>query len=143
MDIGDSSSTISPLFEGFLIQHAVKRSPIGGQVLLDMLMTNLEENGVVSLRTSYEREFTGRDILMQKAGDGVYTLPDGNKITVADEQAKSINQAFFKPKSDLENLALQNLLDSSIADCDVDLRDALRKNLILAGGVTLLPNFED
>ena len=108
-----------------------------------MLMTNLEENGVVSLRTSYEREFTGRDILMQKAGDGVYTLPDGKKITVADEQATSINQAFFKPKSDLEKLALQNLLDSSIADCDVDLRDALRKNLILAGGVTLLPNFED
>ena len=50
-----------------------------------MLITNLEANEVVSLRTSYEREFVGRDILRQKSADGVYILPDGSKITVSNE----------------------------------------------------------
>ena len=85
LDIGDSSTTVSPIYEGFLVEHAVKRSPIGGQALLEMLISNLEANQVVSLRTSYEREFTGRDILMQKSTDNVYTLPDGSKVTVSDE----------------------------------------------------------
>lgn len=63
LDIGDSSATVSPVYEGYLVEHAIKRSPIGGQALLELLITNLEANEVVSLRTSFEREFTGRDIL--------------------------------------------------------------------------------
>ena len=143
LDIGDSSTTVTPIFDGCEITHATKRSPVGGQALLELLISNLEANGVVSLRTSYEREFVGRDILRQKSDDNIYTLPDGGKITVSNEQEESIDEAFFSPPLASERPDLFQLIENCVADCEVDLRETLKKNLILAGGVTLLPNFED
>lgn len=36
-----------------------------------------------------------------------------------------------------------DIMNNCVGECEVDLRESLRQNLVLAGGTTLLPNFED
>ena len=155
VDSGDGVTHIVPVYEGFSITHAIRRSDIGGRDITDYLRRLLRQRGH-SLTSSAEREIV-RDIkerlcyialdpekeltLAQKVSGMVksYTLPDGETIQVGTERFMA-PEVFFKPSligSDEE--ALSEQIHRSIKACDVDLRRDLYSNIVLSGGSTMYP----
>ena len=66
VDMGECSTTLTPIIEGFKLHNAVRRSVIGGQALLDCFIDRLRESKDLELLTTYEREVVARDMLMMK-----------------------------------------------------------------------------
>lgn len=159
VDSGDGVTHIVPVYEGFSITHAIRRSDIGGRDITDYLRRLLRQRGH-SLTSSAEREIV-RDIkerlcyialdpekeltLAQKVSGMVksYTLPDGETIQVGTERLMA-PEVFFKPSligSDEE--ALSEQIHRSIRACDVDLRRDLYSNIVLSGGSTMYPGIKE
>lgn len=41
IDMGESSTSLTPIYEGFIMSHAAKRTPIGGRAVLNNLISLL------------------------------------------------------------------------------------------------------
>ena len=104
LDLGEISTTMTPIVDGFILTNSVKRSAsMSAQTLLDSLIEQVQREKSLCLRTTYEREVIGRDMLMlrqpevkkgilpyqkaKKRQEGAYVLPDGR---VVDDVAKMV-----------------------------------------------------
>ena len=94
IDIGESHTTATPIFEGIRIAHAEQRSPIGCLQLSDFIIDMLKPR--VSLTTSFDRLITAKQILeFGHKGTGEYCLPDGRVLgSVAEEQGACVEALF-------------------------------------------------
>ena len=63
VDIGESSTSVSPIVHGYALPHAGKRNLLGGNSLEDLLIHRLQQDGVATLRTSRERLHVARSIM--------------------------------------------------------------------------------
>lgn len=64
--MGECSTTITPIVEGFIMSNAVNRSAIGGQTLLENFIKETHNNKGLQLLTTYEREVIARNMLMMR-----------------------------------------------------------------------------
>lgn len=73
-----------------------------------------------------------------------FELPDGNVITVGDQQFRCA-EAMFKPQKMLgkELLGLADLAFASILKCDIDVRKDLYENMVMSGGTTMFPGMPE
>ena len=66
-----------------------------------------------------------------------YELPDGQVIKIDIERFKAPEIIFQPNMIGLDALGLHELLNESIKKCDVDLRQELYENIVVAGGNTM------
>jgi len=102
VDLGDSASHVSPIYEGFALPHAAQRLNVAGRDLTDALVAQLGERGY-PIQTAAEREVVIeiKEKLCYVAYDfekelGVptrspstersYELPDGRVLTIGNER---------------------------------------------------------
>jgi len=158
LDSGDGVTTCVPVFEGFVLPHAVGRIDVAGRDITEYLQLLLRKSGHI-FHTSSEFEIV-RDIkekicyinmtLESKTEkeddtehDPIYKLPDGKTITIGSEK-KLAPEVLFNPSLiGQEYVGIHQCLNDSISKCDIDVRKAMYGDIVLAGGSTMFDGFGD
>jgi len=150
LSLGDGATHVVPIYEGYMLPHAVLRSTLGGKDLTEYLMKITTERGYCFTTTS-ERDIVRhiKETLCAAAENSEaamtggatversYELPDGQTITVGSERFR-VTEALFNPSFlGLEQPGVHELIFSSIMKCDVDIRKDLFSNIVLCGGTSL------
>ncbi len=155
IDMGASNIRITPIYESYILQHAVLNVELAGSVLDKLLEKKIQEAGVpiessvqrnlvrvlkeracfVSL--NFDQDFQNREKFKKK-----YTLPDYKKITL-DAERFIIPELMFDPTiNNMETEPLHKAIINVVELCDIDIRRSLLQNIFITGGSSLFPNFE-
>jgi len=168
LESGYGLTHITPIYEAWLLPHAVQRLELGGFDITNYLIKQLKFDanyasifGSNSNATTVERETvalikeklcyvaTDYDTEIGKANNGldlekVYELPDGSHITL-NEQRFGCTEIMFKPYlfGKEEQDGIVELLNKSVIKCDIDIREDLYNNIVLNGGNTMFNGMTD
>eukprot|EP00210_Caulerpa_lentillifera_P004407 g4205.t1 len=155
VDAGDGVAHTVPIYEGYCLPHAVRRTDLAGRDLTHAMAELLTERGY-HFTTSQQLEIV-RDIkerLCFVSGDfeedlmtasesstfeKTYELPDGQTITVGDERFRCPEVIFDPELIGLEIPGIHESVYTTVMKCDMDIRRELYGNIILSGGTTLFP----
>jgi len=161
LECGDGVTHIVPIYEGYIMPHAILRLDVAGRDLTDRLCQLLVEKGL-EFTTVAEREVVRQmkeelcyvasnfesvkqesTVLGGKSGQS-YNLPDGQSVLISDERFMC-PEVLFKPNLiGLEQQGgIHNLIYDSIRKCDMDIRRQFLRNIVLAGGSTLFPGLPE
>ena len=83
--------------------------------------------------------------MAKKRQEGGYILPDGTAVDdVTTLIQESLAYTFFADTEEEQHKSLGQQLYSCIEkDCDVDNRETMRRNLVIAGGTSTVPYFDE
>lgn len=148
LDAGDGVTHAVPVYEGFAMPHAIRRSDVAGRDVTDHLQRLLRRAGY-HLHTSAEREIVrhiketccqlGRTAQAESESHRhvEYTLPDGNIVRLGTERFRA-PEALFRPDLiGVEDAGAHEVLSDAIARADLDLRRELYGNIVLSGGTSM------
>jgi len=158
LDSGDGVTNAVPVYEGFILPHAVTRIDVAGRDITEYLQLLLRKSGH-NFHTSAELEVV-KDIKekicfvafniekIDKDDEDVepehsYKLPDGNVIQVGAEKFRAPEVLFNPGLIGLEYVGIHQCLVNSISKCDLDIRRSMYSDIILAGGSTMHDGFGD
>lgn len=155
VEIGDSSTRIVPIYEGFKLNHPIKILDIGGSVLtrhLEMLVASIGFSVDTSIRKDLVRVLKEKacfvsldyneDIKRAEHYSKQYSLPDGSTISLSKERFM-IPEVLFNPSLiNLEFSSLPKAIMEVIDLCDLDIRSHLLNNIFLTGGSSMFPNLK-
>lgn len=147
LECGAGVSNAVPVFEGFALAHAIRRSELAGADITSVLAENLRSQDASRdwcmsvLCDVKERLCCVKSLQAGKpsADEAEYELPDGTMVKIAAEHRASAPEILFTPCD--ERCPLHELVAQSISMCDRDLQTDLRGAVVLAGGTTMLPGF--
>ena len=159
VDSGFRSTHIVPIYQGYCLPHAVVRNDLIAGSDLTCYMARLLTGRGYSFTTSAELEIAcdikekmcyvaldfKEELGTASKRDGFeksYTLPDGQVVTIGDEQFRCPEPMFDYVLS-RKAIPIGENTYYSIAKCDVEIKDELFSNIVLAGGNTMFPGFGD
>ncbi|GAA5862485.1 hypothetical protein JCM5296_000370 [Sporobolomyces johnsonii] len=158
LDSGDGVTHAVPVFEGFSINHAIRRVDVAGRDVTDHLQLLLRKAGY-HLHTTAEKEVVRmikektcyvalspakEEKEAQGGGRGEdFRLPDGNVIRLGPERHRAPELLFNPELVGLEYAGVHQVVVDSINRADLDLRKSLFGNVVLSGGGTLVKGFGD
>lgn len=159
VDSGFGVTHVVPIYEGYSLPHSIMKVDLGGKDLTEYLMKLLIQNGIsfssmaeldvvrdIKEKTCYvayefekELKFFGEN----SSKDVNYVLPDGNIVTLNDQQFKC-PEALFQPSLlDKDAPGIHEMLYQAIMKCDPEIRKDITNQVILAGGSTLFTGFKE
>ena len=160
--VGEGSSHTVPILEGHRIRHAILKMSVSGSDLtayLSKLLTSHPENYGQDLRSYYTRELVrgykekmcyvaldfNNELSSAKSADSEQNLeglemPDGTEVTLTKSDRIKVPEALFDPTlCGYEEPGIHWSLHSSIHKLNCDIWLDLYRNIVLAGGSTLVP----
>lgn len=158
VDMGDSGVSITPIFEGVVLESFSTYFPIGGRDLTHYLVKLLRAKGY-SFTTTFEIEFVvkrmkqsicklsldfDRDISQSQLSLEPslidFELPDCNVVSVSSERFLC-PEILFQPSLIGKELdGLHHHISRAILSCPVDTRKDLWGNIFLIGGGSMVDN---
>jgi actin-related protein len=158
VDLGHSSTTCIPYYEGFEIAPAIRKTKIGGNTLMKVLNDYITSKGnnfesIYDLPKKMEDLFyiaNNFDLEMKFHERGLASkdlakkmeLSDGKEMEFAEERF-GIPEILFQPElKGFNEPSLIDIVKLSINSCPIDIRKQLTKNIIIAGGISKLPGLE-
>jgi len=155
IEIGDSSTRIVPVYEGFQLSHAIKILDLGGNLITEFMEHQLKQAGftadssvkkqiirVIKEKACFVSLDFKEDMKRYEEYRKPFSLPDGEILEI-DSLRFLIPELLFNPSLyNLETLPLHEAILECIEDCDMDLRPKLLNNIFLSGGSSMFPNFK-
>jgi len=156
LDIGDSVTHIVPIFEGYVLPHAVQRTDVGGQDLTKYLWNTIRKqnpgarlasNAGKIIVDGIKREVGKVSLDPKDLHDDVgleRTLPNGKSIYMDGSSRYRVAEVLFDPALiDHEpGDAIHTLLHDAINKCDLDTRRHMYNNIVLSGGGTMFKDLD-
>jgi len=159
---GHSVSYSVPIYQGYTIHHGITRLDLAGNDLNEYLDKLLNERGYSFSSLSQQQEavreikeklcFVALDFESEltKSNESTYVrktyqIPnDGELVTQLGYELFSCPEMLFQPSLvGVESVGVHEMVFNSIINCDQDLSNQLYSNIILSGGSTLFPGFQD
>lgn len=155
VEIGDSNTRITPIYEGYKIEHAIRIINLGGKTLtrrMETLLGGIGFSSDSSIRKELVRVIKEKacfvsldykqDVKISDQYKKQYSLPDGSTIELS-QQRFDVPEVLFDPSlMNLELPSLHEVIMDSIHSCDVDIRQELLNNIFLSGGSSMFPNMK-
>lgn len=155
VDCGDSAIHIVPVYEGYTMKEQIQKFPLGGTDVAKFSEQSLRNCNPENTKWSvfdpqailikYGKVAEDYDQEVQSSTGHEHTLPCGSKVKV-DSLATYSPEMLFNPKiadPESEVKGIHHLIDGCIKSCDIDCRQDLLSNIILAGGTSLIPGFPE
>ncbi|XP_003414899.1 actin-related protein T2-like [Loxodonta africana] len=157
VESGDGITCTVPVFDGYAQAHAISRLYVAGRDLTEHLTQLLLASGrtypfilnrglvgdikeklcYVAFDTEKELSKRPEEVLKE------YKLPDGTVICIG-EQLYQVPEVLFAPDQlGIHSPGLSKMVASSILKCDIGIQMTLFGEIVLVGGTTLLPGFEE
>jgi actin len=155
VEIGDSSTRIVPIYNGYKLDHAVRILDIGGRILTKETERILTSMGFLT-ESSVTRDLARvlkekacfvsldykEDLNRAEQYSKQFSLPDGATLALTNERFR-IPEIIFDPTLvNSEEPPLPVAIMDVIGECDIDIRPLLLKNIFLSGGSSMFPNFK-
>ncbi|XP_077003172.1 actin-related protein T1 [Tamandua tetradactyla] len=157
VDSGDGVTCTVPVFEGYSLPHAITKFSVAGRDITEhltrlllasglnfpgmfdkALMNNIKEKlCYVALEPEKELCKNPQKILQE------YKLPDGNVIHIGDQLYQAPEVLFAPDQLGIHSPGLSKMVSSTIMKCDTDIHSMLFAEILLSGGTTLFPGFEE
>lgn len=155
VDIGYQTSSFVPIYEGFLLNHAVTKVDTGGKHLTDYFchligqregnpkFTNEAQKSMINeLKEKICEVAEDFDSQMKKCMDHktveTYTLPDKTTVVSISGEKYQCPELLFQPQFfQKEHFGLHEQAFKSIKRCDEDIEKDLFFNVVLCGGSSL------
>ena len=154
VDIGYQTTSFVPIYEGFVLNHAVTKVDTGGKDLTDYFchiiglrddndkfvnegqksMINELKEKICEVAEDYDSQVKK---CLDSKKEEVYTLPDGSKVKIAQEKYQCPELLFQPQFFQRDHYGLHEQTFKSIKRCDDDIEKDLFQNVILCGGSSL------
>lgn len=141
-DCGHHLTQINPVFEGYHLDTNSRLINLGGYDIDQFLINQIQNSGISLPSLSYTELHTLKHTL-NKHSITSFQLPDGQSIQCGQLKKQDLTEILFNPLmigKDIKDCGY-NILET-IQQCDLNVRNQLRNNIILSGGTTLLGNFQ-
>jgi len=161
LESGDGTSHVVPIFDDYVVPHAVQRLDMGGRDLTAHLARLLREERGYRLAPATERraasevkerlcyvaesfqaelEASAEDPAQERS----YELPDGSAVIAAGSERFRCPEALFQPGLlGRESRGVHEMAFQAITACDVDVQRALSSNVVLSGGSALFQGMRE
>mmetsp|Transcript_4173 Transcript_4173/g.6179 ORF Transcript_4173/g.6179 Transcript_4173/m.6179 type:complete len:376 (-) Transcript_4173:79-1206(-) len=160
VDSGEGVTYAVPVFEGFVLPHAMQRTDVAGGDVTEYLRRLLRKAGypfhttaetevVKNIKekicyTSYDEKKAHAEEKSEEetnAMQQLYKLPDGKWMTIGQERYRA-PEVMFKPELiGLEYPGVHECIANAVKLSDLDIRKKLYKEIVLAGGTTMNQGF--
>ncbi|XP_004474416.1 actin-related protein T1 [Dasypus novemcinctus] len=157
VDSGDGITCTVPIFEGYALPHAVTKLSLAGRDITEHLTQLLLASGrnypcmfdkilvddikeklcYVAFEPEKELGKRPEEILRE------YKLPDGNVIHIGEQLYQAPEVLFSPDQLGIHNPGLSKMVSTTIMKCDTDIHTTLFAEIVLSGGTTLFPGFEE
>lgn len=159
VDSGDGVTQVVPIYEGYAIEKGIERINLGGRDITEYFRLLLRRAGYNFVTSSeFELVKTIKETMIECAESASdlenllkkndkdtkthpYYLPDGSKLTIHQERYMAPEMLFNPEKMGFEFPGIHELVHSSLRKTDVDLRQYLYREILLAGGNTEISKF--
>ncbi|KAL8617138.1 hypothetical protein ACOMHN_014308 [Nucella lapillus] len=152
LDCGEGVTQVVPIYQGYGVDHAVRRQDLAGRDVSAALQTLLDNRKPDAVHVNIEtaREIKERICFVAPTSDPEaevsrtkvtrsYTLPNGANISVGEERHRAPEVLFQPSLIGSEGLGLPALLHKSVSACPIDVRSSMYERIIMAGGTTRMP----
>ncbi|MCF2140289.1 MAG: actin family protein [Candidatus Lokiarchaeota archaeon] len=155
VDMGAANIRITPIYKGFILEHAIKFLPLGGNVLDQFMQKKMQELGI-STESAVQRNLIrglkeqacfcsidfDTDLTQKDKFEREYELPDSSKVKIG-EARFLVPELLFKPQlMSLDIEPIHKAIIQVVEECDVDIRRDLLRNIFLTGGSSMFPFLE-
>uniref|UniRef100_A0A7S2PTP7 Actin n=1 Tax=Zooxanthella nutricula TaxID=1333877 RepID=A0A7S2PTP7_9DINO len=171
VEIGGAVSQFVPVYEGFALPHAVRRLDIGGRTITDRLFDLIMGQQIARAPNQYgspqavrhaccsfkeQHCYVAQDFAQEFAqgcaGTGArwieippertMKLPDGTEIQVGTARFQAPEVLFDPASIGLEAGGVHDVAWDTMQACDVDVRQGLASNIVLAGGTMCMQGIQ-
>jgi len=154
VDIGYQTTSFVPIYEGFVLHHAVTKVDTGGKDLTDYFchiiglrddndkfVNEGQKSMINELKEKICEVAEDYDSQVKKCIDSkiveTHTLPDGSKVKITHEKYQCPELLFQPQFFQKDHFGLHEQTFKSIKKCDEDIEKDLFQNVVLCGGSSL------
>lgn len=153
-DCGYEFISAVPIYEGFVLPHAVIKSKIGGKDLDNHLLNLLAGRGyqvadpsfITAIKESlcyvavdYKQELEKTSEVPEEP----YSLPDGSVLKLKEEKFNCPELLFQPSIGNYNQVGLSECVNRAIQKCNNSIRKDLYGNVVFCGGTTLFPGIAE
>ena len=150
VECGHGISHVVPVYEGYVLPHAILSLDVSGQDLTDYMLQLLVERGFTFTCQTSEVEvvrdikeklcFVALDPNERQTAEALYELPGGAAVSIPRALLARCPEALFQPAIlGRAGPGLHELAHRCVIKCDADIRSRVYGSVVLAGGGTLFP----